>query len=308
MKKTFSFILIVWTINNACSQSKKIYLNKIAGEEESSESRYFATKIFKNKLEEGSLNEVFIPEKSENTSNLSIGEISQKAKNLQCSQFIISELNKLNNYYFLNISAYETDKMQKIISINYKFEKLENIDSVFTAFDKRLNPKKAEKIALEDDKNAFLLPTFTKKDYFRLSLGGYVPFYPNNSGIVPGFGIGGLLDYRKLILELGVDAYISAGNTSLLFAKTDFLLPLSNQSNTMYLSAGLNLGAHFLSRNITQGGTVSNGGFILHGGFGFLFNRGTVLPIRGDIKMLIPTYQLERQVPLGALVGFSIYL
>ncbi|MDX2191299.1 MAG: hypothetical protein SFY32_15710 [Bacteroidota bacterium] len=308
----FNLCLISFTI---FSQNKRYYLEQVVSDTEGPETCYLYTKLLKFKIEEGSGIEVFMPERRDFLNKKpNLDSSYQNASRMKCESLIITDISRIQGTYFINVSYYNTQKREKYWSKNFKATSAEGIETAFKETDLRINNDKDANTALVNEKNLPMNSTFSKTGYFGLKLGGFVPFFTNNAGVVAGGGINGMFDMRKLLFEIGGEIYYSANNTFLYFLKTEMMLPFVQKPNSVYASIGLNLGGQGLVKKYTskvsndpENSFVLNAGLIPHVGFGYIFGRGSQLPIRIDARMYIPTYTIENVYPMGAGLNVGIY-
>lgn len=304
--KKISLLFFVFSFLGLNAQ-KKVYLETVFSETEGPETRYVYGKLLKNKLEEGNIYEFKTTDRSEYLKpKLSLDSIAKKALKNDCETFMFVEINRLSGNLFVNIKYYNTSDLKRFWVLNKQVYSFDNLDEIAKAVEIRLNDGRTETLALVEEKNLLVSPTFNRSGYAKLVFGPIFPLYStiNPMNVLAGGGIGGFSDLRRFMFEYSVEAYFARENVHY-FIKVEGLKPLSNTSNTFYLSGGALLGGIYLTNKEFSSGA---GGFSVHGGLGYFYGRGTNLPLKFDVlRVYLPIFMIRDQYPMSLGSSFSFY-
>ncbi len=281
-----------------------------------SDYQYSTAKLFKSYVDEAGRYVVLIPERSDSlVRQPPLDSVRETAQKLNCSSFILGEMNRIGETVILNMAMYSTSTGEPIWVDRLKASGPDDLDPIFQKLAKALGSK--NKAAENGD--IYSVTNFEGKDLrqiqvknsFGVALGG-VFFTPGllygkswEDPFVAGGAIFWAYDSRTLLFQLEGELY-GAENNHMTAASISAFKPFSSENTTVFGGGGLGI-ARVDTRY--QNKKTDGSGLTLQGGGGIIFNRLSTVQLRLTGKYFVGLFDLKSprdEFPRGIIVRMEI--
>ena len=318
-----SVIILICAIQSVKSQ-EKVYFPyfEMINIDNDIELQYASSKLLKTYIEENHDYQVILPKKTEGLyPPEDFLESIENANKYSAKYLLIADINNIGKTAIISLNLYEVSTGNRVWSDLIKGIPLDDFDPVMSRIGRNFNTTVSAKddmtiddVTYYEEEQGEKLQSFHAHSFTGILIGGnYLTGKTMNSR----FGLSFYYDVSSVILNIDMEVSSNAmynflilddirKDTMMRYTTLNFSMetgiPLNRKKNTLYGTAGLDLGALFQRKTTPE---VKNDGMglgIIVGG-GYLIARNSTINVRFDMCATIPTYKINDEFIVGLKFG-----
>jgi hypothetical protein len=275
--------------------------------------QYSTSRLLKTYVDLGSKYELILSAHDTNIVVETKDQALVKAKALQCSHFLMGEMNRTGETVIVSVTMYKVADGSKEWGTLQKASNPDDLDPIMQKIANSLNTKVEGQqngdIYNVTDYESKELNKMTATTFYGVEIGGGVSNLHAKNNFPAGFSALYSGDLRTVIIDVKGSFYF--GDVQMIDISLHANLPFSNKRNTPFVSGGLGYGATELNkyRNIDPNAfsnTLDASGLTLYAGGGYIVNRNSDINLRFNANAFFSMYKIDNTFPVGVLVGMTI--
>jgi hypothetical protein len=245
----------------------------------------------------------------------------ENAKKYSADYLLLAEINNIGRTAIVSINLYEVSTGNRIWSDIIKGIPLDDFDPVMSRIGRNFNTdvKASDDMTIDDvtyyeEEKDLKLQSFQANSFTGILIGGN---YLTGKALTSRFGLSLYYDVSSVILNIDMEVSSNAmynfmvlddirKDTMMKYTALNFSMetgiPFNRKKNTLYATAGLDIGALFQRRIEPELKEDGMGLGIILGG-GYLIARNSTINVRFDTCATIPTYKINNQFIVGLKFG-----
>lgn len=327
MKKNVVFVTLIFAVITLSSSfsfsAERVYLPFLEMINVHADYQYSSARLLKNYMDEQNRYTLIIPERADSLVRVpSFDKVRAEAKNLNCSYFIIGDMNRVGETVIISVTMYSTVEGTMVWTDRLKASTPDDIDPILQKIARSIGTM--EKAAGDGDIYSVTnyqsqqLKQVRATSAFGISLGGAM-FFSGAKDDDPFSGGGGVFwtyDAREFLYDIDAKLYF-LGDSYLIQGSLNAYHPFFAENNTPFLGGGIGIGhsSYKLETTTDEWGNSNNrfsdgSGIIFYIGGGYMFGRSSNVGMRIHAKYFIGAYKMnnpDKSMPHGLLINFEIF-
>ncbi len=304
MKKLNKFIVFFLCVTLSMGAQEKVMLTMFDTYNLKNDYKVSATKLFKSYLESSQKYEVKLSEQLDSSViEKDLKRIAEKAQRLNCTKFILGDLNRLGETVMITVNVYSTETLKKEWTGTDKALSPDDFDPIF----QRIAERYVNGGVYEE--NIYTVTNYDSKQLnkkqtsylYGVLLGGGPGLVSKMDNPYPaGFGMVFSYDSRKFIFDLMGELYFSDLKYQLI--TINVLKPFNDKDVTPYLNGALSFGG-FQANQTEINNDVNKAGLFVQLGGGVLLSRTSDVNLRIGGKVVLPALQVKNIYPASIMLS-----
>ncbi len=327
MKKYIPVLLILLftvCISSPLKSQEKIYFPyfEMINIDNDIELQYAASKLLKTYIEENHNYHVILPKKPDDLyPTEDFLESIENAGKYSAEYLLIAEINNIGSTAIISLNLYEVATGNRVWSDMIKGIPLDDFDPVLSRIGRNFNTVVSamddmtiDDVTYYEEEQGEKLQSFHAHSFTGILIGGN---YLTGRTLNSRFGLSFYYDVSSVILNIDMEVSSNAmynfmilddirKDTMMRYTTLNFSMetgiPVNRRKNTLYGTAGLDLGALFQRRTDPELKNDGMGLGIIVGG-GYLLARNSTINVRFDVCATFPTYTIDNDYVVGIKFG-----